>query len=243
MQDEAIVKIAEALIYLKNMESYIQINSGDFKNAPSLEGYYSDLHKVFGEKIYIIFNNSKEYEIDKNTKEIEKNYFAILNLYSIASSLENFIDNIDKYSKFIIEILEKLIIEFGINLADESEEEDVSNYDLPYGYTKDEKDQIVVDKKEADMVRRIFLLYNKYKSMKKVATEMGASGFVSRKNERLEFGTVSGILHDERYLDKQLPTFIVPTSLYNKTQEILKRNVKENKVLNPRSGPKFNTAR
>lgn len=231
MKEEAYNKIAQALIYLKSINNYIKIDKNDFKNAPNLEGYFSDLSKIFRKKIYIIFNNSKDYKIDKNTKEIEKHYFAILNLYNIESSLENFINNLDKNSSFIIEILEKLISEFGMDLRDSKEEDEVENYDVPYGYTKDKQGNIIIQKEEADMVRKIFLLYNKYKSMKKVASDLGASGFVSRKGDRLEFSTVSGILHDERYLDKKLPQAIVPISLFRQTQEILKRNVKNRRVL------------
>ena len=237
MDDNAYKKIAETLIFLKNIDSYVQINKGDFSNAWSLEGWYVPLKKIFKEPIYIIFNNSKEYKIDRDIKSIEGSYFAILNLYDIDSSLENFIGNLDKNSKFIIEVLEKLIIGFkiGDKQKDNKGVEDIKNYDLPYGYVREDdghgRSRISVDKDEANMVRKIFLLYNKYKSMKKVALEISSSGFESRVGKRADFSTVSGILHDERYLDKSLPQLIVPLSLFNATQETLRRNIKGNAVI------------
>lgn len=230
MEDKFLVKIAEALIYLKNSDKYIQINKNDFKNAPSLEGYYVDLSPVLNNKIYLILNNEKKFNIEKNTKEIDKYYFIVMNLFNLGGSLEKFLENLNDNSKIIITLLEKLITEFDIKLGGDKDKTDVQ-YDLPYGYTRNKKGNIIVDKKEADMVRKIFLLYEKQKSMKKVAETMKNTGFVSRKGEKVEFGTVSDILHDKRYLSKDLPISIVPLSLFNKVQQVLQRNVKENKSI------------
>jgi flagellar biosynthesis regulator FlaF len=230
MEDKALVKIAEALVHLKDAESYIAINKNDFKNAPSLEGYYVDFSNIFNIKLFLILNNNKNFNIEKNTKEIEKNYFIVLNLYELDKSLEEFLNNLDKHSKLLIDLFEKLIGEFNIKLEPEDDETS-KQYNLPYGYTRNKQGNIIVHKEEADLVRKIYMMYAKQKSMKKVAQSMKATGFMSRKGERIEFGVVSDILHDSRYLSKELPSSIVPISLFKKIQDILKRNVKEGRFI------------
>jgi flagellar biosynthesis regulator FlaF len=91
--------------------------------------------------------------------------------------------------------------------------------------------KIKVDKKEADLVRKIFMLYAKQKSMQKVAEVMKSSGFISRQGEKINFSVVSDILHDNRYLSKELPQSIVPISLFKKTQEILHRSSTDSKII------------
>jgi len=239
MEDKFLIKIVEALTYLKNSDKYIKINKNDFKNAPLLEGYYVNLSSVLDNQIYLILNNEKNFSVEKDIKKIDKYYFIIINLFNLGGSLEKFLENFNDNSKIIVTLLEKLIAGFGIKLDKEETRSDIKldrdetdlKHNLSYGYTRNKKGDIILDKKEADMVRKIFLLYEKQKSMKKVAETMGGAGFTSRKGERIEFSTVSSILHDKRYLSKNLPISIVPLSLFNKIQQVLQRNIKENKSI------------
>lgn len=232
MEDKFLVKIAEALVYLKNSDKYIKINKNDFKNVPLLEGYYIDLSSVLNNKTYLILNNEKKFNIGNNIKEIDGYYFIVINLFNLGGSLEKFLENLNDNSKIIITLLEKLIAGFIIKLdKDKDKDKTEGQYNLPYGYDRNKKGDIIVDKKESDMVRKIFILYEKQKSMKKVAEILRNTGFVSRKGEKVEFSTVSGILHDKRYLSKDLPISIIPLSLFNNIQQILQRNLKENKSI------------
>ena len=229
MEDTALLKIAKSLIYLKDSGNYATISKGEFTQAPSLEGYIVKLSSVFNEKIYLILNTSKDFKVEKNTREIENMYFVVINLFNIAKSIEEFIKNLNKHSKILIQLFEKLITDFDIHLAPEEDPDKRGN--LPYGYVIGKDGTIQVDKKEADMVRKIFMLYAKQKSMQKVAEAMKSSGFLSRQKEKIEFGVVSDILHDARYMSKDLPQSIVPVSLFKKTQEILHRSSTTSKII------------
>ena len=227
--DDITLKISRALVYLKNRNHYTEINEGDFVNTPALSGYFVNLSSIFSDKIYMIFNASREYKSDKTLKEVNGNYFIVINL---KTSIEDLIKCLDANSGIIIDSFEKLIQKFNLGSDDEDKDEDkdtgsTDNYGLPYGYTKNKNGRVVVSKDEADMVRRVFTLYIKYKSMKQVTIELSAKGYTSRKGTRVEFATISGILHDERYLGKNLPQAIVPIAMFNKTQSILRRNAKK----------------
>ena len=227
MEDNVLIKIIEALIYLKDKEVYTPINKGDFKKAPELEGYFVDFNKIFKKKIYLILNNSNKYDIERNVKELEGSYFIIFNLYKVSKDLETFINSLDKHSNILIKLFENLFTAYNVSLEDKKDEKN-NQYNLPYGYTRNSEGKIIIDKKEADLVRKVFTMYSKLKSMKKVADSVRLAGFLTRSGERVEFGVISNILHDYRYISKDLPQAIIPMSLFNKTQGILSRNVKDN---------------
>lgn len=230
MEKESFLKIVESIIYLRDKNNYVTINKGDFKKAPLLEGYYIDLYPILKNKVYLILNTNKKYDVDKNTKEINnKYYFIVMNLYAMEDSLDDFVKNINKHFSDILKLMEYLYESHSIDLEDEDQEG--KQHDLPYGYTRDKNGNIIVNKEEADLARKTFMAYAKEKSMKRVSNSLRSSGHVSRKGEPIEFSVVSGILHDNRYISKDLPQAIIPASLFKKVQDVLRRNTKDNKIM------------
>ena len=69
----------------------------------------------------------------------------------------------------------------------------------PLGYNKDEKGRLVVDGKEAKLVKRIFKMYLHLKSMPQVAFELNKEGIETKKGKRWNARAVRDILTNEIY--------------------------------------------
>lgn len=234
--------ILKTIKKINKEDERIIINKGDFKNAPLLEGFYIDISELIDTPLYLIINTSKEYT-SKKIKFIDGILFIILtvadsDINSIVDDLINILNDILQKKDLIKKSseLEKTDNEDG-DLEDDISPEDPNDgfnkNNVPYGYAKDKDGKIIIDKKEAEQVNKIFRLYIKMKSMKKVSSIMRNSGEVSTDGSDYKMGVVSGILHNENYLN--IKPIILPISLYKQANIILTRNKSDNKLRTDKS--------
>lgn len=231
MDKEDYTKIAKTLIYLKDIKNYSTISRGFFTNAPNFAGYHVDLSKIFKFNAVAVFNIDKEYTTTSRVVTADDNFVLSLNLYKMDVTVQNFVNNLEKFVKVLEPLLEDLIqkkAEF-----DQAGNGQESKYNTPYGYTRTAEGSLEVDKKEAEVVRNIYRLYNKHKSMNHVTYLMQRIRVKSRSGTLIDLSVISNILHDQRYL--KIKPSIVPASTFKQTQSILLRNKKEKGI-----GRRFN---
>lgn len=224
------MSIAKCLVHLKEIKNYTEIAKGYFRNSPDFEGFNINLSRVVKFKLIILVNTSKEFDKNSSVKKLEDYVFITFNASSFFRDLKTFVDTLEDNSVKIVALLEKAIEKYADELLAGG---DSSKYNLPYGYSKTNSGEIVLDKDEASVAFNVFRMYIRLKSMKKVAESLGGSGVLSRIGSRMDVSVISGILHDSRYLDEQFVKVaaIIPASIFKKGQEILKRNAKEQNTL------------
>jgi hypothetical protein len=219
-------KVAEAILYLKNKNKYINVAKGNFKNVPEFEGHYINLSKIFGTETYLLLNKNKDYKPSVKVKLLAGKLFLLSNI----NDLDSFINGLNKYLVEFVKLVNK-----GVTLVNKEEDEvpdkgdgegDYTKYNLPYGYSK-YNGEIVVDKEEANVTKKVFSNYIRLKSMSKVAEQLSNSGEKQRSGDRLDYATISNILHDTRYMD--LKPNIIPPSIFKRAQVILQRNTSQEK--------------
>ena len=228
------ILIAKCLVYLKDINNYIKINKGFFPNSPEFEGFNVALTDVVKFDLHFLMNVSKNFNKEDSVKENKEVVFITYNNNDNFTTLKDFTDNIDEYMKDSIPLLEEAVEKYSDELLRKIKSNKIgkgifSKYNLPYGYSRTKNKKIVFDKKEANTALLVFRTYIRLRSMKKVADALGGSGVESRQNIPIDVGTISGILHDNRYLADEFTKVatVVPTSIYYKAQDILRRNVKQ----------------
>lgn len=209
-------KIAKILLYLKSSSNYNKVEKGYFNNARELEGYFVNLSKYSNIKLFLILSTSSAFTQNNSVKELDNVIFIT---YSVKDfkSIEDFVNNLEKYSKDLINLVEKALKEF----SSKEDSDKTVKYNMPYGYSKI-KNEVVIDEDEAKLAQKVFQTYIKFESIRKTAELLGGSGLLDRKGERLSPAVISGILHDSRYLEME--KVVIQKPLFLKSQEILRRN-------------------
>ncbi len=86
------------------------------------------------------------------------------------------------------------------------------NHNRFFGYTKDENGNIIIDEKEAEVVKCIYREYLEGYSMDKIAKGLEADGILTdAKNSKWHTSTINKILRNEKYMGDALlqKTYIV----------------------------------
>ncbi len=219
-----VIKVAKALVHMKDSKNYVKVDKGFFKQQPSLEGYFIDLSKVVGFKFFIILNMSKEYKPDNKVKHLESTFFGVIQMYELTDSIENFSGKLEKFSSYVINVLESTIKLHDKTSGEGSEGKTAG---LPYGYVRDADGKIRVDQEKAQKVKKIFSLYTNLRSMRKVSEILLNSNITDKDRYRFEVRGISNLLHDERYAI--IKPSVIPISTIKQAQEILKRNYNKQK--------------
>jgi hypothetical protein len=226
MNEKESILITKSLITIINKKNYIKIEPGFFKNAPELYGYYVDLTEIVKSPFYVILNNSPNYIPDKDCKKIGNIVFVIMDFNKLKSDIKEF-------SKEASLLLKKGLDRINIDKEDaeklvNKKDKNTNNYSIPYGYSKDNNGNVSVNKEEASQVHKIFQMYSKLRSMRKVADILKRNRETSnRTGQGVDYSFVSTILHDRRYLN--IKPQIVPTSIFKSVQVILSRNKLSNR--------------
>lgn len=72
----------------------------------------------------------------------------------------------------------------------------------PLGYEKDREGRLLVNKEEAELVRRIFKMYVQQMSMPQVAFELNREGIFTKKGKKWNARAIRDVLTDELYVGK-----------------------------------------
>lgn len=102
----------------------------------------------------------------------------------------------------------------------------------PLGYGKDHEGRLVVNQKEADLVRRIFEMYVSKKSLPELAFELNTNGVPTKKNGKWSACSLREVLSNEIYIGKYRVAGvedyveeyrIVTDAMFQKVSEIMTR--------------------
>lgn len=192
--------LANDITRLRKESSYKEFEQGYFTNVPDLGGYLYKF-KVDGANIVLIVNTSGS-KYAKSYYHKNSYHFLIFK----ANSLKEFVDNLYGNISDIIDQVNRI-------LDEEQENADIRAGGIPHGYKLDENGEIVVDSREAIIVRKIFKLYTQYGSIRTIAREL-----------KTNFSHVRDVLHDYRYEKMKQP--IIPNSLLKKVRQLMDTNRK-----------------
>lgn len=181
--------ISSDITKLRKEDSYKAFEKGYFKNVPELQGYLYKFKVSDEPKIVLI--------IDTSNSGYSKSYYKSKGYHFIvykASSIGEFIKNFFNYSSDIIDLVNHIL--------DKAQEmKDIIAGGIPHGYKIDSNGDIVVDQKEAKLVREIYKMYTQYGSIREIANELKSN-----------FSHVRDVLHDYRY-EKMTPSIIQASTL------------------------------
>ena len=190
--------IAVNIAYMQKPESYEEFQAGAFPAVPKMSGYTLRFKEFKQYEVYLVLNTTEGFEYDNPLVEEDKFVIMVINI----ASLEYFLQNIEQYMQPIIDVLKDI-----------ADKDNVSDRELPYGYTRDEDGNIKVNPAEAVVVKKIFKYYPSYKSIRKVAQEL-----------RTDYSFVHDILHDARYT--RMPVQIVPEVDIRRAYQVMQANKK-----------------
>ena len=190
--------IAVNIAYMQNPESYEEFQAGAFPAVPKMSGYTLRFKEFKQYEVYLVLNTTEGFEYDNPLVEEDKFVIMVINI----ASLEYFLQNIEQYMQPIMDVLKDI-----------ADKDNVSDRELPYGYTRDEDGNIKVNPAEAVIVKKIFKDYPSYKSIRKVAQEL-----------RTDYSFVHDILHDARYT--RMPIQIVPEVDIRRAYQVMQSNKK-----------------
>lgn len=193
--------LSSDLTRLRKAKSYEEFGAGYFRNVPDLAGYIYRFKCSDEPKILLIVDTSNS----AYSKDYYKNKGYHFLVYK-APSLEQFLDKFFKFSSDIIEIVNTI-------LDKAQENADIIAGGVPHGYKVSEDGEIVVDSREAILVRKIYKLYTQYGSIRKIATEL-----------KTNFSHIRDVLHDYRYEKMKQP--IIPSSVLKKVRDMMDKNRK-----------------
>lgn len=95
----------------------------------------------------------------------------------------------------------------------------IVNHNHFLGYTKDKNGNLIIDKKQAEVVKRIYREYLEGKSMDKIAQGLEADGISTGAGKKKWWpSTVSKILRNEKYIGDALLQKTYTTDFLNKTR-------------------------
>lgn len=192
--------LANDITRLRKASSYKEIEKGYFRNVPDLGGYIYKF-KVEGANILLI--------VDTVGSTYAKTYYHN-NGYHFLIFKSN---SIEEFTKSIYGMVSDIIDQVNKILDEEQENADIRAGGVPHGYKLDENGEIVVDPREAIIVRKIFKLYSQYGSIRTIAREL-----------KTNFSHVRDVLHDYRYEKMRHP--IIPSSLLKKVRQLMDKNRK-----------------
>lgn len=190
--------IAVNIAYMQKPESYEEFQAGAFPAVPKMSGYTLRFKEFKQYEVYLVLNTTEGFEYDNPLVEEDKFVIMVINI----ASLEYFLQNIEQYMQPIMDVLKDI-----------ADKDNVSDRELPYGYTRDEDGNIKVNPAEAVTVKKIFKDYPSYKSIRKVAQEL-----------RTDYSFVHDILHDARYT--RMPIQIVPEVDIRRAYQVMQANKK-----------------
>lgn len=190
--------IAVNIAYMQKPESYEEFQAGAFPAVPKMSGYTLRFKEFKQYEVYLVLNITEGFEYDNPLVEEDKFVIMVINI----ASLEYFLQNIEQYMQPIMDVLKDI-----------ADKDNVSDRELPYGYTRDEDGNIKVNPAEAVTVKKIFKDYPSYKSIRKVAQEL-----------RTDYSFVHDILHDARYT--RMPIQIVPEVDIRRAYQVMQANKK-----------------
>ena len=190
--------IAVNIAYMQKPESYEEFQAGAFPAVPKMSGYTLRFKEFKQYEVYLVLNTTEGFEYDNPLVEEDKFVIMVINI----ASLEYFLQNIEQYMQPIMDVLKDI-----------ANKDNVSDRELPYGYTRDEDGNIKVNPAEAVVVKKIFKDYPSYKSIRKVAQEL-----------RTDYSFVHDVLHDARYT--RMPVQIVPEVDIRRAYQVMQSNKK-----------------
>ena len=190
--------LAINIAYMQKPESYEEFQAGAFPAVPKMSGYTLRFKEFKKYEVYLVLNTTEGFEYNNPLVEEDKFVIMVINI----ASLEYFLQNIEQYMQPIIDVLKDI-----------ADKDNVSDRELPYGYTRDEDGNIKVNPAEAVVVKKIFKDYPSYKSIRKVAQEL-----------RTDYSFVHDILHDARYT--RMPIQIVPEVDIRRAYQVMQSNKK-----------------
>ena len=190
--------IAVNIAYMQKPESYEEFQAGAFPAVPKMSGYTLRFKEFKQYEVYLVLNTTEGFEYDNPLVEEDKFVIMVINI----ASLEYFLQNIEQYMQPIMDVLKDI-----------ANKDNVSDRELPYGYTRDEDGNIKVNPAEAVVVKKIFKDYPSYKSIRKVAQEL-----------RTDYSFVHDVLHDARYT--RMPIQIVPEVDIRRAYQVMQSNKK-----------------
>ena len=190
--------IAVNIAYMQKPESYEEFQAGAFPAVPKMSGHTLRFKEFKQYEVYLVLNTTEGFEYDNPLVEEDKFVIMVINI----ASLEYFLQNIEQYMQPIMDVLKDI-----------ADKDNVSDRELPYGYTRDEDGNIKVNPAEAVVVKKIFKYYPSYKSIRKVAQEL-----------RTDYSFVHDILHDARYT--RMPVQIVPEVDIRRAYQVMQANKK-----------------
>ena len=190
--------IAVNIAYMQKPESYEEFQAGAFPAVPKMSGYTLRFKEFKKYEVYLVLNTTEGFEYNNPLVEEDKFVIMVINI----ASLEYFLQNIEQYMQPIMDVLKDI-----------ADKDNVSDRELPYGYTRDEDGNIKVNPAEAVVVKKIFKDYPSYKSIRKVAQEL-----------RTDYSFVHDVLHDARYT--RMPIQIVPEVDIRRAYQVMQSNKK-----------------
>ena len=190
--------LAINIAYMQKPESYEEFQAGAFPAVPKMSGYTLRFKEFKKYEVYLVLNTTEGFEYNNPLVEEDKFVIMVINIVS----LEYFLQNIEQYMQPIMDVLKDI-----------ANKDNVSDRELPYGYTRDEDGNIKVNPAEAIVVKKIFKDYPSYKSIRKVAQEL-----------RTDYSFVHDVLHDARYT--RMPIQIVPEVDVRRAYQVMQSNKK-----------------
>ena len=190
--------LAINIAYMQKPESYEEFQAGAFPAVPKMSGYTLRFKEFKKYEVYLVLNTTEGFEYNNPLVEEDKFVIMVINI----ASLGYFLQNIEQYMQPIMDVLKDI-----------ANKDNVSDRELPYGYTRDEDGNIKVNPAEAVIVKKIFKDYPSYKSIRKVAQEL-----------RTDYSFVHDVLHDARYT--RMPIQIVPEVDIRRAYQVMQSNKK-----------------
>ena len=171
------------------------------------------------------------------------NYKAILkkNNVKVISATENISNNSEGI--LLESVLEGMAEYFSAELAEKVSRGMTENAlkckfnggTVPIGYTVNKDQFYEIDPVKAPWVLEVFKLYSNGKTIKEIVALLNAKGVTTSKGTKLTINIVTNLLKNRRYIgeyrfgdvvcENGIPQ-IVPTDLFNKVQDRLKKNAK-----------------
>lgn len=193
--------LSQNITKLRNTSAYKEFKAGYFRNVPDMKGYLYKFKTMDDLHLYLV--------VDTSNSAYSREYFTSKNYHFIiykAKSLEAFIEGFYGIMSDLIDQINKILDKV-------QENKDILAGGIPHGYKQNDAGEIVVDPKEAIMVRKIYKLYTEYGSIRKIASELKSN-----------FSHVRDVLHDYRYEKMKLP--IIPSSVLKKARQKMDANRK-----------------
>lgn len=192
--------LAKDMVRLKKASSYKEFKPGFFRNVPELGGHIYRFKCAEYSKIFLIVNTTGGYSKEYFNKE--EYHFIIRQAGSLKEWLTKFFQEASDVMDMVNNIMDK-----------DQQNADIRAAGVPHGYKVDPSGEVVIDPKEALLVKRIYKLYTNYGSIRKIAAEL-----------KTNYSHVRDVLHDYRYERMEKP--IIPSSNLKKVRQMMDTNRK-----------------